>query len=378
MGYWGAVLSSSSSQALNAGTTWVAYQIVLSDTKTLSKVRLFAASITGTLGVSDLTCDVYTDVNGLPGASSESRNTVTSTPTGAGWVEFTGFTSSLTAGTPYWLVFKNVNGTSTANFPTYQFVTGSGGLPTSPMGTDSFNGATTGGYGWNYSKTTNSGTTWTGPISVGGPRLEYSDGTFDGLPMQSCSRPSSGGTADRVFGTQEVGVAFSLPGHVKYNLRAAWFVVAKTSTPGSLYFKVYNGNSLLGSSAAIPAGNITSSTNGEGYRAYFASPIVLDPVSMSVIRVTMADATTSDANTKGYNGQLYTFDTNTNSLNLKPMNGTLRKTITTNGTVGSPTFTDTNADIMSFALSLDTLGEFTSLSGGGTGGVSKNRIIGGI
>jgi hypothetical protein len=367
LGHLGANFSNDTTLGLSAAATWLALQVVPQATKTLSKVRLFLDTKTGTPTAAGCTCDLYADASGIPGASSEGPIAADSVPASGNWMQWTfAGTSVLTGGTPYWLVFKNGTGTPASNFPTYRYQVGvSGGATPMP-----FQGSGLGGsgvlYGWNKVHTLNSGTAWASGLGYGatGLRLEYTDGTFEGLPVQTGVRPSTSAVGDRAFGKSEVGVRFNLPSGATFNVLMAGFPLIKVSTPGDLRFRLYQGVTLLATSAAIPAADVTTAT-GDWYFASFPSAQAVVSTSQP-FRLTFGDATAADANTKGYNAQVYTFDGDANSLALKPMNGSVQKTVTADNTAAPVVFTDTAADVIPFALLLSTNGELTAAGGGVT------------
>ena len=360
------MVANSPSLGLNATTTWLAFSFVLDQTKTLNKVKLYMVTKTGTPATTELTCELYSDTAGVPNASIESSNADAVGASGT-WIQWSAFTSSCTAGVMYWLVFKNSNGTAASNFPTYQWV-GAAGTAGGAMILQGNFGTANAPFGWNKVHTTNSGTAWATAFqpAVGGPRLEFSDATFDGFPSFAVARPSSATNTDRAFGTQEVGVRFNVPAGVTYNIRGVWFLLNKTSTPGNLRFRLYQGVTLVGTTTEILAANVNSTSQGDGYVAFFSSTISIISTNQP-FRVVIGDATAGDGNTVGYNAAIFSFENDADSLALKPMNGTLQKTVTTDNTANPVVFSDTATTIYPFALLLDTAGEFTAAGAGGGG-----------
>src|SRR5262245_49004528 len=95
------------SVTLNAAGTWYAVSFVPDLGRTLSTVRV-RASASGTLGSSDITCDLYDSAGtaGAPGSAIETGKLPTATISGGqAWRDFTGFSTALTAGQQYYLVF---------------------------------------------------------------------------------------------------------------------------------------------------------------------------------------------------------------------------------------------------------------------------------
>jgi len=361
LGWYANVQSNTSSLSLNAAATWLALQFYSEQAKTLNTVRLNLQSKTGTPTAAGCTCDLYSDNgSGNPSGTSLESRPADSVPANGLWMQWSGFTTALTAHTSYWLVFKNNTATPASNFPTYQWG-GTGVGNTNLMGNWS---STVNFWGWNKVQTGNSGGTWTtGQNAVMGPRLGYSDGTYDGMPVSGLTRPTNALTTDSSFGKQEAGVKFNVPANMKFNCKAVWFNMCKVGSPGNLTFKIYQGTTLLATSLAIPAGIIGGSTN-DTWTAYFASPVQLTSAN-NPYRLTMVDATSADTSTNRYCLNIANWDTDSNSLPLKPMDGSLTETMTTDNTAGPPVFTDTAGNVAPFLLFGDTSGEFTSTGGGG-------------
>ncbi len=326
--------------------TWLAYGWNPSESKTLSAVKVFASAVGGTL--TSLACDIYSDTAGTgPNASLASSTTVTALPTGAAWVEFTGFSLALTAGTQYWIVLRNPTATPGTNFPTYRF----GGVNSawSPGGSESQNGL------WGSAcarSSTNSGTAWANAAKSGswGWRVQYSDGTYDGMPLSNFSSLSA---ANMSFGKQAVGNQFVVPPNVVLNIRGASMAFVTSGTPGAASFKLYNGSTLLATSASIPRANMTAAFM---FTAMFPSTVVVQPGT--TLNLVVCDATTADASGTGYIQNVWTVDNDANSFALMPFEGTLAKVVTTDYTAGSPSFSTDQTSVVPFALILDSTGEF--------------------
>ena len=357
IGYFGLTAQSNgNSVSLNASATYLAFSFVAQQAKTLNTVTVYDSAVNGTLGSTDLVAALYSDSSGLPGSSIVSSNAVSATPTGAAVVTFTGFSQGLTAGTQYWIVLSNANGTPGTNYPTYLIGANSTGILPFMVGG-------TGSYGNVKYQSANSGSTWT---TYEGNNINaqfgYSDSTYDGFVF-------SGLTASGIssYGQTEVGVKFSVPANAEYNVRCAAFMVKRVSTPGNMAFKLYNGTTLLGTTTATPYLNV--STGAEGWsRACFSSAIEL--TSSMTVRLTILDSTSSDTSSTAYATQQMYIPNVASMLALKPMDGTLSQTVTTNQ--GS-SFTDTTTTIIPFALLLDTNGEFVN-QGGGTTIISTHPI----
>lgn len=348
---------------LSYSQTGLAYSFVPTLSKQVSKIKVFASAVGGTLGANDLVADLWSDNAGVGpntgSASIESRNTVTATPTGAAWVEFTGFTatSTLTAGTQYWIVLRNANVTPTVNFPTYRYTGGTS--PVSVIGT----GAGMGFIKWH---TTDGGATWiTAATTITGWRIEFSDGTFMGEPISNVTTT----TGDYVYAAREVGVMLTTPPNATINIIGVAFSVARVgSTQGSLRFRLYTGNSatptLLATTPLIPRLNLASTSTWTV--AYFATPQTV--TGGTVLRAVWGNSSGGGDTSNAYLSTTYTIDNTAASKALYSLGGVgFQKTLSTDGI----TFAETDTSLFPFALILDTNGEFTAT------GASASGVIGG-
>lgn len=343
-----------STLALNAATTWLAYGFVPSETKTLSKVKAYISAVTGTLTAAGLSCDLYSDTAATgPNASLESRTSYTTDPPTAGtWIEFTGFTTSVTAGTQYWIVFKNNVGTPSSNFPTYRF-----------GGGNSWINETSGSniaYGWHKRATTDSGTSWAtnAVVRTAGLRLEYSDGSFDGTPASQIAAHTA---ANSVYANRELGVLFTTPANAKLNVWGIYAQLAKTGTPtGSLRFRLYTGTTLTATTNSVVTANVVT---GGVIFAYFSARQALAP--STAYRIVLSETTQADTSANCF--QLYTFtiENDANSRSILPYDGTMQSTYTTDATAGPPaTWAETNTSIHPIGMLLDHPSEFGAIGAG--------------
>lgn len=344
--------------ALAAANTWITYGFPAPAAKTLSSVRAYLSAVAGTMIASDLTCSICSDNAGNPGTALETKSCA-SAPTAAGWYDWTGFTTALTAGNQYWLVFKNANATPASNTPTFRFSSSA----TWPLTT----GNGTSGYGW-IKKHTTDGSSWITAVgAIAGWRVGFSDSSYYGAPVQNIASPT-----DVVYGTREYGARMTMPGsaNVTYNVKGLlfWCNSAWSGALGDLAFRLYTGTNtpLSGGAAGTTQGGMgRSSINSNSYYAsYFASPVAV--AGGTVVRATMCvpAGTGSSSNYYIALSAEYTFDGDANSLILMPVNGTAQKTYW-DGT--GPSWADTPGLLSPFALLLDTDGETTAAGGGGGG-----------
>lgn len=330
---------------------WLAYGFIPQLGGTVSKIRVYASAVTGTLGSSDLVCNLYSDSAGSPSTSLQSSTTVTSVPTGASWVEFTGFSTALTVGTTYWIVLRNANGTPTSNSATYTYLTNS-----SILG-NSNNPAL--GQSLVYTST-NSGSTWTRAVSTGAFVVDYGSGNIEGFPVQS------GTTGDpQIYSSREGGIKFTTPSNTTLNVIGVCAVASKTGTPtGNLRYRIYTGSgsspTLLATTATRDAATISTTRNQKPL--YFTSPVSIS--ADTVVRVVASETTQSDTSGNRYNLEFITLSSSDTGI-LVPYTIQPEYTLSTDG---GATFTDTANRYVSIWLILDAQEPFSSSGGGGAGG----------
>lgn len=340
---------SSNQQNLNAAATYWATSFICDRSEQVSKIKVYVSSVTGTVGSSDLRCDIYSDSGGAPSSSLANTSTVTAAPTGAQWVEFTGFSYTLTEGTQYWIVVRNLNATPASNYPTLRTIVnyantyGTSGLST-----------------WGFSRkvSTDSGATWATVTQASfAARIEFNNGTFFGFPVESVASTTAA-SGERVYASRELGVKFTTPANASLKVIGVAMRVGKTGSPtGDCRFRIYQDTTLVATTGVVPLGNITSGVLM--YPLYFTSTQSLS--ASTSYRVVISETTNSDASTNYYYTTKMTWENNANSLNLKPMNGTLQRTY-----YDGSSWTDTSTEVCEFMLILDPSGEFASTGSGAT------------
>jgi hypothetical protein len=335
----------STTLALSAANTWLAFGFVPDSNRTLSKVRAYFSALGGSVGAGEISCSLYSDAAGQPNALVEARTTTTGAYAGSAWNEWTGFTTALTGGVQYWLVFKNLNATPATNFPTVRFGASNGG-PIPAQGSSIT-------YGWHRRSSTDGGATWpTSNFNSFGWRLEYADGSFDGWPASDAGANAS---TQGIFSDHMCGNIFTTRPNARLVVAGITFFLHRAGTPtGDLRYRIYQGSTLLATTNTVATANIVS---GNTYVAYFTTPITLEP--STAYRVVISETTQSDTSANRFGSYCWTVDTDANSLALMPFGGTCMETYW-DGSV----WTDTSSRIMTFALLLDTNGAFATVAGG--------------
>jgi hypothetical protein len=327
----------------------IAYSIQPSGTVTIDKFRIYLTAVASTLGANDLVVEMFASDGAAPtGSALVSYNTLTGgAPVGAGWIEWAGFNDAITRGSQYWMVVKNCNATPTTNFPTIARIT----VFTTPIQSD-------GGSGLSYRCSSDGGTGWSvcsSPNTVPPMAIEFGSGTGNtsaGMPYHSITAPSSTGSANRAYDTQEAGVYFTTPADTRHNAIGISCLLAKVSTPSAgLRYRWYN-NTTLQASTDTKAENFIN-TSVRWRTLYFSSTQVIP--ANTVVRVVASAAATGDASTTGYAPAIATSDSDTETLALRPYG--VRKTILTGGS-----WTETNTETMFCTFVLDNGDLYPSVS----------------
>lgn len=313
--------------ALSGGysAAWFAFSLVPLLGGTVSKIRVYASAVTGTLASGDLVCDIYSDSNGNPNTSLQSSTTVTSVPTGAAWVEFTGFSTALTVGTQYWIVLRNANATPTTNSVTY--VASSSALALGST-SDPASGQAL------FFISSNSGGTWSRFLGPACFVVDYGGGNTEGWPVQGLT------TSDpQIYSSREGGIKFVTPENVSLNVIGVCGAVSKSGTPtGDLRYRIYAGTStsptLLGTTVTRAPGTVNSSRTQKPL--YFSAPIIIP--GGTTLRVVVSETTQSDTSTNRYNNEQYVLSSTDTGI-LVPYATQPALTLSTDG---GATFTDTS------------------------------------
>lgn len=348
---------------MNAAATWMAYSFSPAENRTLSKVKTYLSAVAGTAALRKCSCDLYSSSGGLPNASLETIATSDADPA-VGWMQHSGFTTAVNAGTLYWLVFKNTAIAPTVDTFTFRY----GSYETLPI----WIGGTNGAFSIFHKRQSNdSGATW-GAGSVPSSafvRLEYSDATFDGFPIENAAVVSS---ANRVFSLAEMGVKLTTPANAVWRVKGLWFQPAKGGNPtGSLRYRLYNNATWLADSAgSIPAAEIFTSRTG--LALYFSDVQVIQPGT--VLRAVMGETTQSDTSSNTFTLDNYTIENDANSKALFPFGGVQFTRLSDSDGV---TWTDTDTQFPPFGIIFDTLGGEFAAGGGGGGGASMLNVGGG-
>ncbi len=336
------------SQSINAAATWVALSFIAKHSD-IDDITI-ANTLTGTLAAADVTCSIYTDTTGgVPGTNLETVNCA-ATPTG-GFNTFSGFTTSLTIGTRYWAVFKNLNGAPASNFL---------GIRYPAAGTISFLVGTNVIQGWAKRHSTDSGSTWAAGNIAGsvGLLIAYNtSGTpvYDGMNGYSTAVPP---VTERVYATREYGVMFTTPATGNFNIAGVSFLLFRGGNPtGNAYYKIYEGTTLIASTSENPLQNTAS---GAGYQQTlgFSSTVTLS--ANTSYRVVIAESSNSDTSANYYGTYRYLLSSVAGAREVLPFNGTLQQTY-----YDGSSWAQDPLYICPFYLILDNGEEIESSGGGG-------------
>ena len=238
--------------------------------KTLDKIRIYCTAVTN---LSSIVCEIRPEKStGGCDTNGTSLATVTKTtglPTGAGWVEFSGFNLATTAGRQYYAVLYN-NSVGTTPSITYQYHNGT---------QNQFLAGSSSSANFNKIHGTNGSTFATAAGAyVSGITFIYTDGTRQGLPTQVVSS----GAASGFYSGAETGMFFTVDNNTDINVAG---VTAQMSTlqgtpTGNVVFKLYENSALIYTSANLIAASLAFTRTlmapldrvlrgGRSYRAVF-------------------------------------------------------------------------------------------------------------
>lgn len=359
--------SSSTAVELGNANTYAGWSLTPPASKTISELRFYVDYKAGTPVNGDARFDIWSHASDAPSASLSNTTTNSGAITGAGWYSATGLSQAVTGSTPYWAILRNVNGTPGTNLWAIRMFYH---IPSMACNYDAT------GYGdYSFKRSTDAGTSWNNSqrSCAGGFRIKFTDNTYYGVPIQQIVRPNDAVAGDRVYAAREVGNKFTTPANASLKAKGIVCTVNKTSTPtGNLRYRLYTGTTLTATTDAVAPGALGSA---RPIPLYFSSTQTL--TANTSYRAVIAEETNSDASTVGYNTHKVTWDSDANSLPLKPFNGTLSGTICTSSCSGG-SWTDDANSFYSCALLLDTAGEFASSGSGEGRSEQTNTGLGGM
>lgn len=350
--------STSTTCTTNAAANWCGFMWKQKGAKTLSKVRLYMAALTGTVSSGNLQLDVYAMSGGLPTGSSLA--TATSTVAGAAntWQEWTGFSLSLSADTHYYYVVQNLQGTPASNFVTFRYLTG---INHAPVGGRILENT--------VATTTASGSPWTG-VSNATPvmRLEYSDATFAGFVVEFVTNTPLSNY--RVYGTRSWGFRFTAPANASAKVTGCYFGgITKVSSPTGVQAKLYSVSTgggtatSVATSASYAAADYSTATSGY---VEFRFSSAYDLTAGGDYICALETTNTSDSSSNYTNGSTGAVENVSGSLGLMPFSGTMRGIYCT-GTCGTWSNWTVVPEIPVAGLVLDFSTPFASTGGSSAG-----------
>jgi len=332
-GFLPAGAPNSSTFALNAANARHAMSFIAPPTtKTLTQAACILFSMTGSVSAAEFKAELQADSAGAPSNSALETVNCDATPVGSiTAVNTHTFSTSLTAGARYWIVYKNTNATPASNFVTFVW----GNTASADCGA-----VTSANFHWARKVSADASTWDTGQAEVVGLRVKFNDGSYDGFPFSGGGNTVVG---DGVYGSRELGDIFTTPDIKLHVVGIRMMLAVKTGTPtGTLRFKLYQGTTLLGTTADL----YTTSPVVGMYVEGFSSPIVLLPNTAH--RITIAESTQSDASTNRYNARVYGLMQDAASKTMMPFGGTMMKTYF-DGSI----WTNTDTDLIPGSVILD-------------------------
>jgi len=266
------------------------------DSETLSEIWVNLSTPTGSPSTSNIVCDIFaanTTTNTAPTGASLGQATISSTA--AGWRSFTGFSVSLTAGSRYFAVIRNKEGTPASNFIL---------VSCNDAGDVSKN---TFSYEPSYFTSTDGGATWTARRGVASHLAVFASGNSSGRPLGTTT------TSSQIYNTRMYGIKYTIPSGISAPLAGAIFLLGtETGNPtGNVVAKVYNNTTLIATSLAIP--DAIASNSFGFYTAIFDDTYLFSP--SDTLRLVIGETTQSDASTDRHNISKFTTPETTASRN---------------------------------------------------------------
>lgn len=340
-------------ETVNSAASLNARGFMLSDAKTISSVRLYCASKTGTPASTDIHVMLMaSDTDGFPVASATEDRTLTTTPSCPGWIDATGFSTALSPHTQYWIVTSNSHGTPGSNYLTLNRI--------SMEAMFSFGSAGIGGsaWGWNKAFSSDSGVTYAAGNSSGtwsGMRICFSDGTCAGFPAQDRTKE-----ATEAYGTREVGAYFVVPSdgpslRVRgVSMTVSWIGTAPT---GGFHYRIRTGSTPGSATSTQTVARANAITAGSTvHPAYFSSPVVLAPGD--VVRLTVHAVSDGGSSGNAWQVNRYAVDTDASSQALIPYSARMTSY---NGSA----WTEDSGKVIPFTLLLDSNDPYDVAAGAG-------------
>jgi hypothetical protein len=341
------------SLAQSAAATWYTTGLMPWTSATLSNPEFYAASSTGSPTTSgDVTLWVCPDVGGSPGTcpSPIATSSTIASATAPGMIAFTGISVALTAYTQYWLVVTNSSSGGTKYF-SWRYYTS---VPPNMIA---------GGFTGQQVKTsTNSGSTWTtSNNSVAAFRVQLGS-SYAGLPLVTSAVNAV--TNQKLYSSHTWGPTFTMPPHVSMNMKGCGFAYLTVGTPtGNLECQVWSDN---GTTATLVAtSNLVLSSAQVDTSVRFGALLFTTSVPLvggTTYHIALIN-TAADSSSNYYNANMFTVDSDVNSLGILPFGGTLKGAYCL-GTCTTSSNWVTTYDIPIFSIMLDPGGEFNSTGGG--------------
>jgi hypothetical protein len=249
--------STTTGQALNSATTFSSFSFVPDENWYLTGVRIVHHANNGTMGAGEVTAELRPDKATQDGAdmSGAALASVTGTlnsGTVGTVVLFSGFDYTLVAGTRYWIVFKNTNGTPGTNYPTIRYRASAQNHPYIDW--------------WEHRATTDGGTTW-GTAVYTSPIIQFIyTGGRSGTPLTNWDAFAASLYGKRAYGTRFVVPAGHQPVQITH---VGNFQTRKTGSPtGDLRVDCYKNGVFVQSSSALLNAQIPTTSNTFFYHRF--------------------------------------------------------------------------------------------------------------
>lgn len=306
--------SGSSTHALDNATMSAGYSndifaigFVPRETKTLDNLRIYISAVTGSPATTEIKCSLFAANSAGDGWTAGTEiETKDIDSIATGWRTFSGFSTSLTAGTKYYLAIRNANATPASNSVTIQY--------------SNFNTLALASGHAHVGAQIHISTSGAGSLimttSMGGYRIGWSDSSFVGIPAATSTATSS---SYRIYGTRECGTRLTFPSTMRLPIVGVVGVLANENgnPTGNVHLRVYDGTTLLGTTNTIPDA-AASYSNGR-HSAYFSDVIQFEGTDLRITHGVTSGGDSSNA----HNAHYLTWDSDADSMDLKPYDAEL-------------------------------------------------------
>jgi len=324
----------------NSANTRAAHSFIATHSKTINNISVVFNTVAGTQANRSIGIEIYSDVNGAPGASL--AGPITATNFALGWVTATGMSYALIEGARYWIVTSN--SAAAPNVDTFSVQAAS--LRQTEI--NSSNSA----WGNAWIRSADGGATWvSSAVGSGSWMIEYSDGSFEGFPEYNHTTLTA-----RLYGTLAFGISLVSPEGPSYLIDGITVLVRKVGAPtGNLHCKLLVGG-VEHTTLGVGAGNIPGI---QWVPLRFASAVIIPP--NTEFKLYAVNSAADDVGNAFALTQVSIFD----NINAKALLNWSLKSVSTADKTGTPISWTENTTTLYGLIAIFDRPEFSVAASGG-------------